>query len=79
VKNNKELSFEIAGLDEIGYKLAESQADLTTLQKLYLLHAYHALHTEREHTTDKRGKGVDHVEDQTFKDKYRERLKNRRK
>ena len=39
-KNNTNLVVEICNLNEVGYPLAKTQAELTTIQKLFLLYAY---------------------------------------
>ncbi len=48
VKNNKNTAIEIVTLQDLGYMLADNQADLTIKQKIFLNHAIPMVREEQE-------------------------------
>lgn len=48
MKKNKHIAFEVVGLMDVGYMLADNQADLTLIQKLFLIKAIPLVRKEQE-------------------------------
>ena len=53
VKNNKNTAIEIVTLQDLGYMLADNQADLTIKQKIFLNHAIPMVREEQEKEQNK--------------------------
>jgi hypothetical protein len=81
VIKNESLVMEICTLDEMGYPLATTQAELTIPQKMFLFEGHSKYQRlMREAAEDSPGSTPTYDEETTFKDRYRERMEeNRRK
>lgn len=58
VKNNKNTAIEIVTLQDLGYMLADNQADLTIKQKLFLNIAIPMVREEQEKEQERTNKGA---------------------
>lgn len=58
VKNNKNTAIEIVALQDLGYMLADNQADLTIKQKLFLNIAIPMVREEQEKEQERTNKGA---------------------
>ena len=66
MKKNEKIAIEVVTLQDIGYMLAENQADLTIRQKLFLNHAVPLVRDKQ----DKQSSGTNHAS-HSLKDRVR--------
>lgn len=82
-KNNPLFCNEICNFNEIGYKLANTQGNLTTVQKLFLAHAY-PIYQKIQKNLEKGKNPLSNLEsesthDDSFNNRYKARLEHNRK
>jgi len=57
LKSNQALAIEVCSLNEVGYPLTNTQRDLTTVQKVFLFHAYEIYNQKAKEETTKNREG----------------------
>lgn len=74
MRKNDELVVEVCNLNEVGYPLAHSQRELTTIQKLFLLYAYPRYHEMGDDGTS----GKDSEVVSAWEERYRRRVEEKK-
>lgn len=80
VKGNKAVVIEVFNLQEMGYPLASTQADLTPVQKLFIALSYPVYQEAVKQATNKnQNQNSDTVTDTSFESRTQQRILEKRR